>query len=877
MAEDKWWLNCSMDNIGYYVVLPWVSGAIKYFQRVIFDGKKYPVSDIVLLYDGIDAKGAYFKENEMKEFISEIIKVVLNNPAKAEKIIDATFKINSAYFDFSEYSIDIDYSNVSNKELHYIFAQQIEMQTKGHMHSLSLSWFLDSQDSDFSRMLIERTNKICEERSKSTDYAEAFSLLTTLPKNSIELNEEIESLELLNEIKKDKKAAKALKSIKNFSKIPRSMPAHIKQKIIGHYDKWNWVPFTYLGPAYSIDHYLKHWNSLLKLNTAKALKELKERPGQVEKERNALIKKLKISDEEKRIYDIAARVVFLKGYRKACLFKGMYALSFILKEIAKRLGLSMNQAHMLTYEEVDDYLVNGVEPDVDEINKRQGKTVLHYTNEELKIHTGKDAENFLESNEFKKEEVDLNASELMGVCACSGKAKGIVKVVNKVEDMHKMEKGNIMVSHATFPSLVPAMKKASAILTEEGGITCHAAIVSREMNTPCITGIKNAITIMKDGDFVEVDAGRAVVEIKRDKKYSKNDMLKDFGTKEELEKARYDKHQRDYDILVIDAFMKCYKDKGYINYYGKGYRPLYVFIKDEILYHLISLQDSVDKIKHFQKRFSKKQQLKEIEKSKLLIKDFREFIKKPMGDPFKAVEVIHDWLIKLIPFAFVLYDSSVAEESDFDDKEVYDLVMGIRNTNDDLLRRVVDYQYEALRKIEKNNSLEEGILGYITLEELETFKKNRELPLDVEKRKEFVFAKFDGESVKLYDDEDLLYDSGLVEKVDENIKEFKGITACEGKIKGKAFIIRKIKEADQLQEGDILFASMTDPRYLPAMKKAGAIVTDEGGVTCHAAIVSRELGIPCVVGTKVATSVVKSGDIVEVDADNGDVRVVERK
>jgi pyruvate,water dikinase len=65
---------------------------------------------------------------------------------------------------------------------------------------------------------------------------------------------------------------------------------------------------------------------------------------------------------------------------------------------------------------------------------------------------------------------------------------------------------------------------------------------------------------------------------------------------------------------------------------------------------------------------------------------------------------------------------------------------------------------------------------------------------------------------------------------------------------------------------------MTRPDYVPAMKKAAAIVTNEGGITCHAAIVSRELGIPCIIGTKIATEVFKDGDVVEVNANHGWVR-----
>jgi pyruvate,water dikinase len=65
---------------------------------------------------------------------------------------------------------------------------------------------------------------------------------------------------------------------------------------------------------------------------------------------------------------------------------------------------------------------------------------------------------------------------------------------------------------------------------------------------------------------------------------------------------------------------------------------------------------------------------------------------------------------------------------------------------------------------------------------------------------------------------------------------------------------------------------MTTPDFVTAVKRAGGIVTNEGGVTCHAAIVSREFGIPCVVGTRIATRVIKTGDFVEVDGNHGVVR-----
>jgi len=98
-----------------------------------------------------------------------------------------------------------------------------------------------------------------------------------------------------------------------------------------------------------------------------------------------------------------------------------------------------------------------------------------------------------------------------------------------------------------------------------------------------------------------------------------------------------------------------------------------------------------------------------------------------------------------------------------------------------------------------------------------------------------------------------------------------GAPASPGIGSGEVKIIRKNKEISKIKPGDVLVAKMTSPDYVPAMKKASAIVTDEGGLTSHAAIVSRELGIPCVVGTKDATSKLKEGAIVTVDGEIGEV------
>ena len=113
-----------------------------------------------------------------------------------------------------------------------------------------------------------------------------------------------------------------------------------------------------------------------------------------------------------------------------------------------------------------------------------------------------------------------------------------------------------------------------------------------------------------------------------------------------------------------------------------------------------------------------------------------------------------------------------------------------------------------------------------------------------------------------------VYDSNLA----ESTTELKGIVACKEnskKITGRIHILLDPTKNEEFKEGEILVAPMTSPEYIFAMKKAIAVLTDTGGLTSHAAIVSRELGIPCIVGTKYASKIFKDGDVVEVDPVKG--------
>ena len=117
-------------------------------------------------------------------------------------------------------------------------------------------------------------------------------------------------------------------------------------------------------------------------------------------------------------------------------------------------------------------------------------------------------------------------------------------------------------------------------------------------------------------------------------------------------------------------------------------------------------------------------------------------------------------------------------------------------------------------------------------------------------------------------------DSFIPKTVDMAIREFHGMSACPGKASGKARVILRADEDQQVLPGEILVAPFTDPGWTPYFINAAAIVMDQGGLLSHGSIVAREYGIPAVVNVGPATKIIQTGQILEVDADQGIVRIV---
>jgi len=187
-----------------------------------------------------------------------------------------------------------------------------------------------------------------------------------------------------------------------------------------------------------------------------------------------------------------------------------YYFNALLKEWARRLKITEDQIKTLTDSELKQ-LIKGKELNWKKINQRQYYYAMGTFNHKLFLYYGK-TEKQIEDKYFSFL-VDKKSNELKGISAQKGIVRDYAKIILSYDDFKKFKKDNILVATNTMPEYMPIIRKAKAIITDIGGITCHAAIVSRELKKPCIIGTKIATKVLKDGDLVEVDADRGIVKI----------------------------------------------------------------------------------------------------------------------------------------------------------------------------------------------------------------------------------------------------------------------------------------------------------------------------------------------------------------------------
>lgn len=280
--------------------------------------------------------------------------------------------------------------------------------------------------------------------------------------------------------------------------------------------RYGFIPcYDVIDAPWDSGHFSKELAIQLKHSPSQIAAELKKSITGFRKRRRdfrVFLRTFKMKKRERELLIMTHELVFIKDERDDYRRLGCYFGRPLFAEIGRRIGLTLREACYLSIEETRGFLKRGVKPpSVREIRIRmRGYLLMRKHAKPMVIASGTAMCTILKHELGRVQR--MVQQEVRGLVGSPGKVKGSVAIVRTKHDLRRVFQGAIMVAVTTNPDFVPAMRKCKAIVTDEGGITSHAAIVSRELSIPCIVGTKLATKIFKDGDHVEVDATRGIVK-----------------------------------------------------------------------------------------------------------------------------------------------------------------------------------------------------------------------------------------------------------------------------------------------------------------------------------------------------------------------------
>lgn len=294
---------------------------------------------------------------------------------------------------------------------------------------------------------------------------------------------------------------------KGFSEQPKA----VKRLFDKHAKYWGFIPWDYIGPIFwqAEDFYQR---AIAISNNKKTIrKALAEKEGYYKaliKKQNFLMKRHRIKTSHRRLIRDLWMVSSMQDDKKEVCGLAQFALQrSIFPYFAKVLGITARDCIKFSEEEL--WKAYRKKKSLRKALAKRLQAITSITDiRGTHLLTGKRA-----AAVYKRFNFVIKKDNISGAAASIGRVRGRVRIALSPKEIDGVRKGDILVVIMTTPDYIPAMKLAAAIITDEGGLTSHAAIISRELKIPCIVGTKNATKILKNGDLVEVDAGKGIVRI----------------------------------------------------------------------------------------------------------------------------------------------------------------------------------------------------------------------------------------------------------------------------------------------------------------------------------------------------------------------------
>jgi len=279
-----------------------------------------------------------------------------------------------------------------------------------------------------------------------------------------------------------------------------------------HQQKYFWLANSYFETkVLDKKFFLKRIKEIKKTGVKpdKAIKDMQLHLRQARSNKKLVLGGLRNKKKIKKIADNLGYCIWWQDHRKKFIFKYLHYFALLINEFARRSKISPRVFDLAWVNEVQLYPPRRL---VAQLKKRKkGYYAAHFWENNKRFYYGKRAKSLYNTFWAKPGTVKADKIEGTVVYAAKKPITGKVFVIKEVRNIKGFPKGRILITTMTAPEYITAIRKAKAIVTDTGGLTCHAAIVARELKKPCIVGTKIATKVFKDGDRVEADATKGIV------------------------------------------------------------------------------------------------------------------------------------------------------------------------------------------------------------------------------------------------------------------------------------------------------------------------------------------------------------------------------
>ncbi|OGE87810.1 MAG: hypothetical protein A3J07_03805 [Candidatus Doudnabacteria bacterium RIFCSPLOWO2_02_FULL_49_13] len=483
MKKIKWEVLEENEPISLYPCLyPGWSGIIERISKILGKAQRNNLN-LHRKNNGI----IFVDHKEWKELGAHTLRKILKNPKWGTQLIADILQYADALTEFSSKIYSQNLKKLSLIELYQLYKTYLEKETELYDYATP-PVYLDLYKPHLTNYLVAYLDNLARRNNFSKRGKELFALLT-IPRQLSKVQLEEKALLRLAAGRPDKNLLKQ------------------------HADQFRYMGYNFEGPAFPDSYFAQRVAQARrdKLSPQQQIKIMTREKIAAAQEERKLIRRLKIDKKYQVLLAITKGLIYSKEYRKMSLVESYYQIEPLYKELARRFGLSLAEIRNCLLTEIELMAKGKIKRPKDLAARMKGFIFVvldgQLPGEVIVDHRlGQMKEYLLKTEDFSE------VNSFHGQAASLGKARGRVKIISTIKDLKKMRKGDILVSQMTNPDLVPAMKLAAAIVTDLGGITSHAAIVSRELRKPCVIGTKIATKVLKDGDMIEVDANNATVK-----------------------------------------------------------------------------------------------------------------------------------------------------------------------------------------------------------------------------------------------------------------------------------------------------------------------------------------------------------------------------